>query len=108
MKNLSENYQVPEKSTWVRLCLHLLAALLLILTPILLARAQKSDRNLTVSGVSSYPTADGTIVTIAADNSLNHAQTYQDRDGFHVIVPDAGLSELVQSSGGVRVRRVGS
>lgn len=109
MKNsITQSYHTTEKSPWLILCLHLLAAVLLILAPILLARAQRIDAPLTVSSVSSHPSLNGTIVTIVADSSLNKAQTWQDRDGFHIVVPDAGLSDLVQSTKSIKVRRVGS
>lgn len=105
MKNsLSLSKQIPA----TRVLLHLLVALLLILVPILLARAQKPDGAITVSNVSSHPTQNGTVVTIAADGALSRAQTWQDKEGFHVVIPDAGLSDLVKSGRGVRVRRVGS
>ena len=105
MKN-SVTPNTPSNTTWVKLCLHLLAALLLVLAPIFLARGQ--DGVITLSSVSTHQVANGTLVQIAADNSLNRAQTFQDRDGFHIVIPDAGLSDLVRSSKGVRVKRVGN
>jgi HEAT repeat protein len=107
MKNSVTPYQNPATFNWVKLCLHLLAALLLILAPIFLARGQKEGVT-TVSSVATRQVPNGTSIQIAADSSLNRAQTFQDRDGFHVVVPDAGVSDLVKSSKGVRVRRVGS
>jgi flagellar biogenesis protein FliO len=101
-------HQIPARYGWVRPCLQLQFALLLILAPILLVRAQKPDALITVSSVSSHPTQNGTVVAVTADSSLSRAQTWQDKEGFHVVVPDAGLSDLVKSSKGVRVRRVGS
>ncbi len=109
MKNFPHiNYAQPSRPNRARLFLHLLVALLLVLVPSLIARGQKSDGNVTVSNVTSHPTSTGTVVTIAADGSLNRAQTWQDKEGFHVSIPDAGLSDLVKSGRGVRVRRVGS
>lgn len=109
MKNFPQtNHAHPSRPNWVRSFLHLLVALLLVLVPFLLARGQKPDGNVTVSNVTSHPTSTGTVVTIAADGSLSRAQTWQDKEGFHVSIPDAGLSDLVKSGRGVRVRRVGS
>jgi HEAT repeat protein len=108
MKNSATPYHIPSNTNWVKLCLHLLAALLLILAPIFLARGQNSSGVTTLSSVSTHQVANGTLVQIGADNSLNRAQTFQDRDGFHIVVPDAGVSDLVRSTKGVRVRRIGT
>jgi HEAT repeat protein len=70
--------------------------------------AQSSDDPVTVSSVSAHQTANGTVVTIGADGPLNRAQTWQDKDGFHVVIPDSGVSDLVKSGKGVKVRRIGS
>ncbi|HEY6805538.1 MAG TPA: HEAT repeat domain-containing protein [Pyrinomonadaceae bacterium] len=78
------------------------------MAPIFLARGQGSNDVTTVSNVSSHAATNGTVIQISADGSLNRAQTFQDREGFHVVVPEAGVSDLVRSSKGVRVRRVGS
>jgi len=104
----THNIKIENESTWLKLCLHLLAALLLILAPILLARSQTPEATLTVSGVSTRATANGTVVSVSADASLGRAQSWQDRDGFHLLIPDAGVSDLVKSGKGIKVRRVGS
>jgi HEAT repeat protein len=101
-------HQTPARYILAKPCLHLVFALLLILAPILLAHGQKVDGPITVSSLSSHATQNGTAVSITADSSLSRAQTWQDKEGFHVVIPDAGLSDLVKSSKGVRVRRVGS
>ena len=109
MKNsLTRSLKIQVPSSWVEACPHLLFTLFLIILPIFEARAQKPDVGVTVSSVSSHPTATGTVVTIGADSSLGRAQTWQDKEGFHVVVPDAGVSDLVKSGKGLRVRRVGS
>lgn len=71
-----------------------------------LTQAQ-SDDPVTISSVSAHQTSNGTMVTIGADGPLNRAQTFQDREGFHVVVPDSGVSDLVKSGKGIRVRRIG-
>jgi HEAT repeat protein len=109
MKNfVTHTNQIPTRPTWLTLCLHLLAALLLILTPILLARGQKPETTLTISDVSAHNTQNGTVVNITADGSLSRTHTWQDREGFHVLVPDANISDLVKPAKGYKVRRSGS
>jgi HEAT repeat protein len=55
----------------------------------------------TVTGVSS----SGNVVSISADGSLNRAQTWQDAEGFHVVLVNGQASG---STRGVRVQRVGN
>ncbi|HYP53272.1 MAG TPA: hypothetical protein VEQ42_07005, partial [Pyrinomonadaceae bacterium] len=61
-----------------------------------------------VTGVASRPTDDGSAVTISADSNLSRAQTWQDAEGFHVVLP-RGRTDLRNSGAprGVRVNRVG-
>ena len=50
-------------------------------------------------------TSAGNVVSISADGSLNRAQTWQDPEGFHVMLVN-GQSGVGSSAGGVKVRRV--
>src|SRR5215213_3119191 len=52
-------------------------------------------------------TTSGNVVSISADGSLGRAQTWQDTEGFHVILVN-GQAAAGASSGGVRTRRVGN
>jgi len=72
------------------------------------AYSQTTDTPVTISSVSSRPVGNQTVVEISADGPLNRAQTFQDNEGFHVVVPDAGLSDLVKSEPGIEARRKGT
>jgi HEAT repeat protein len=49
----------------------------------------------------------GSVISILADGSLNRAQTWQDSEGFHIILVNGQAAPSV-SARGVRVRRVGN
>ena len=51
-------------------------------------------------------TTSGNVVSISADGSLGRAQTWQDPEGFHVILVNGQAAGGV--GGGVRTRRVGN
>jgi HEAT repeat protein len=77
------------------------------LMPDIASRAQRQkDGPANVASVSSRTTANGSVVTIAADTSLNRAQTWQDSEGYHVTLPYNGPGQ-VKGSPGVNVRQVG-
>lgn len=77
------------------------------LMPDIASRAQRpKDGPASVASVSSRTTANGSVVTIAADTSLNRAQTWQDGEGYHVTLPYSGPGQ-VKGSPGVKVRQVG-
>jgi HEAT repeat protein len=65
------------------------------------AQQRYQEPTVTVTGVSS----SGNVVSISADGSLNRAQTWQDAEGFHVVLVNG---EAKASGGGVKVRRVGN
>jgi hypothetical protein len=76
--------------------------------PLLISHAQKGkDEPVSLSGVSTHQTASGTLVSIAADGPLNRAQTWQDGEGYHVVVPYAATNDSIKTGKGVKVRRVG-
>lgn len=76
--------------------------------PRLVSQAQRMYVPVKVSNVSSQTSASGSLVTIAADNSLARAQTWQDEEGFHVVLPNTISVDSLKPGRGVRVRRVGS
>jgi len=76
--------------------------------PRLVSHAQRMYVPVKVSNVSSQTSASGSLVTIAADNSLARAQTWQDEEGFHVVLPNTISVDSLKPGRGVRVRRVGS
>jgi HEAT repeat protein len=90
----------------------ILAAVILLLAavgvvPALVSRAQKLDGLTTVKGVSSQGSSTGTVVSIAADGSLKSAQTWQDNEGYHVVLPNTVPAEALKLGRGVRLRKVG-
>ena len=85
-----------------------LAALCAGFYPTLAPQAQRSkERSVSVTGVSARATGEGALVSIKADAPLTRAQTWQDGEGFHVVVykGQAGFQSGVPR--GVKVRRVG-
>src|SRR3712207_1309954 len=66
-----------------------------------LAQQRFREPTVTVTGVSS----SGNVVSISADGSLNRAQTWQDAEGFHVVLVNGQASG---STRGVKVQRVGN
>src|SRR5215207_3867819 len=67
-----------------------------------LAQQRYKEPTVTVTGVSS----SGNTVSISADGSLNRAQTWQDAEGFHVVLVNGEAA--AGAARGVRVQRVGN
>jgi HEAT repeat protein len=72
------------------------------------SHAQPADARITVANVSTHAAANGTGVSITADGPLNRAQTWQDSEGYHVVVPAATTQGNLKTGRGVKVRRLGS
>ena len=77
------------------------------LAPLLVSQAQKTNKPISVSDVSTHASSNGTLVTVVGDGPLNQAETWQDSEGYHVMVPNAGAPGSIKTAPGVRVRRVG-
>jgi len=77
------------------------ASLVLFLPDIQHAQQRYHEPAFKVTGVE----ASGNTVSIKADGSLNRAQTWQDPEGFHVMLVN-GQAEMAGPSHGVKVRRV--
>lgn len=90
-------------SRCVRLGLVAAAGVSLALSGPAQPRAQQRYKEppVTVTSVSS----SGNTVSISADGSLNRAQTWQDAEGFHVVLVNG---QATGSTRGVRVQRVGN
>ena len=91
----------------------LLAALTLLLAaigvvPLLVSQGQKLDAPVKVSKVASWESNHGTVVSIAADGSLVSAQTWQDNEGYHVVLPNSIPIDSLKVGRGVKVRRIGN
>jgi HEAT repeat protein len=67
------------------------------------ARQRQREPQVRVTGIAS----SGNTITINADAPLDRAQTWQDEEGFHVVLVN-GMSDLSGAARGVKVRRVGN
>jgi HEAT repeat protein len=74
---------------------------------LLVSQAQKLDVPITVKNISSQGSTGGTVVSIAADGSLSRAQTWQDTEGYHVVLPNTVTVGSLKPGRGVKIRRVG-
>ncbi|MEA2172703.1 MAG: hypothetical protein QOD00_295 [Blastocatellia bacterium] len=75
--------------------------------PSLVLRAQKAkDSPVRIAGVSERKTASGSVITLSADMPLTRTQTWQDSEGFHLILPHAGRSQVRGIPKGVHVRQL--
>lgn len=91
-----------------RLALIATLAAPLVVWPYIVTRAQKvKDATANVTKINSRQANGGTVVTLSADVPLNRAQTWEDGEGVHVVVPYAGKSALQNVPRGVKVRSVG-
>ncbi len=90
-------------SRCVRLGLIAAAGVSLVVSAPEQPHAQQRNREpaVKVTGVN----ASGNVVSISADGSLNRAQTWQDSEGFHVVLVNG---EAAATGGGVKTRRVGN
>ncbi len=70
------------------------------------AQAQRAQTSIT--NISATSAAGGTTISIAADGSLARAQTWQDAEGYHVVIPNSVVSDSMKTAKGVKVRRVGT
>lgn len=81
--------------------------IVITVVPLHVSQAQKLDVPAKVSNVSAQPSSTGTVVSIAADSSLGSAQTWQDSEGYHVVLPNAVPTASLKATRGVKVRQVG-
>jgi HEAT repeat protein len=79
-----------------------------VMSPTIETRAQEIKYSpLTVSNIAGQVSATGTTISIVAEGSLRRAQTWQDGEGYHVIVPYATAQNSVKPLKGVKIRRLG-
>jgi HEAT repeat protein len=76
--------------------------------PLVVPQAQRAGKEsgVNVTGVTARTKGSDAVVSIAADAPLNRAQTWQDEEGFHVVVYK-GQGNVGSVPRGVKVRRVG-
>ena len=78
------------------------------LCPPLAPQAQRSkETSVNVTGVSMRAKGKDAVVSISADAPLSRAQTWQDEEGFHVVVYKGQGAFKGGMPRGVRVRRIG-
>lgn len=88
-------------------CVILLLALLASAT-LITSHAQRLSFPARVSSINAQPAGSGTVVTITADGPLTRAQTWQDDEGYHVVVPDTVSADSLKLTRGIKMRRIGS
>jgi HEAT repeat protein len=75
--------------------------------PLVVPQAQRAkESGVNVTGVSARTAGADSVVSIAADGPLTRAQTWQDGEGFHIVVYK-GQGNFRNVPRGVKVRRVG-
>jgi HEAT repeat protein len=82
--------------------------LIVAIWPFVSPQAQRAGKEagVNVTGVTARTNGADAVVSIDADGPLNRAQTWQDGEGFHVVVYK-GQGNLRGVPRGVKVRRVG-
>ena len=88
--------------------LALVLALAACVIPHLVSQAQTSYLPSKVLNVSAQPSGTGAVVTVAADGPLTRAQSWQDSEGYHLVLPNTSSVDSLKGARGVKVRRVGT
>jgi HEAT repeat protein len=87
--------------------LTLMLAVVFIL-PLLASKAQRLRVPVKVSTIAVQPGDGATTISIIADGALSRAQTWQDSEGYHVVLPNTVAGDSPSSPRGVRLRRLGA
>jgi HEAT repeat protein len=78
------------------------------LSSLVALRAQRArEDSVRLVSILTHRTGDVTTVTLSADTPLTHTQMWKDDEGFHIVLPDAGQSRVIETPLGVQVRHVG-
>ncbi len=86
----------------------MLALVVVFILPLLASHAQRLRVPVKVSTIAVQPFAGGTSISIVADGSLGRAQTWQDAEGYHVVLPNTVAVNSLSIARGVRIRRLGT
>jgi HEAT repeats len=85
-----------------------LVLVVVFILPLLASQAQRLRVPVKVSTITSQSSAGGTAISIVADGSLGRAQTWQDAEGYHVVLPNTVVVDSLTFARGVRTRRLGT
>ena len=85
-----------------------LALVVVFILPLLASQAQRLRVPMKVAAIVAQPSSSGTAVSIVGDGSLSKAQTWQDAEGYHVVLPNTIAVESLSLARGVRTRRLGT
>lgn len=85
-----------------------LALAVVFILPLLASQAQRLRVPVKVSTIALQPSAGGTAIAIVADGPLGRAQTWQDAEGYHVVLPNTVAADSLSTQRGVRLRCVGT
>ena len=92
----------------VRWSLAVVAGLVcLALWPLVAPQAQHGEAPVNVTGVTTQKRGNDAVVSISGDSALTRAQTWQDEEGFHVVVYKGQNALRAGLPRGVKARRVG-
>jgi HEAT repeat protein len=83
-------------------------ALAMLVVPTMKGNAQNLYGSNRVSSVTAEPSATGVVVSIAADAPVVRAQTWQDSEGYHLVLPNTAADSSLKPIRGVKFRRIGS
>jgi HEAT repeat protein len=83
-------------------------ALTMLVVPTMKGNAQNLYGSNRVSSVTAEPSATGVVVSIAADAPVGRAQTWQDSEGYHLVLPNTAADSSLKPIRGVKFRRIGS
>jgi hypothetical protein len=86
----------------------MLSLVVVFILPLLASQAQRLRAPVKVSRIVVQPSGAGTAISIIADGSLSKAQTWQDVEGYHVVLPNTVALDSLSVTRGVRLRRLGT
>ncbi|HBB86945.1 MAG TPA: hypothetical protein DC047_04965 [Blastocatellia bacterium] len=86
----------------------MLSLVVVFILPLLASQAQRLRVPVKVSRIAVQPSGPGTAVSILADGPLSKAQTWQDAEGYHVVLPNTVALDSLSVGRGVRTRRLGT
>jgi LPXTG-motif cell wall-anchored protein len=102
-KNAPDRIDIASRCVRLGLIASVGTTLALFASDVPRAQQRYSEPPVKVTGV----TTTGNVVSISADGSLGRAQTWQDPEGFHIVLVN-GQAAAGASANGVRARRVGN